>query len=243
MASPPIPSAKLVRAAQGEIERVERAKATIEQRRATLLAELHELDQTIEGYARRRRLLDELVSEQTDSIETTAPSHDQAPSQAWSPRRAVRGRELRRIAGQLLWRSERDSEIHYRDWFERVITAGFAIGGKDPAASFLTNIRDSPAVIRGSRPGYYRLDPHSLDKLKGQIGETQAELTDLERSIERAREGSSDAMHIKRLGAHQDHLTQTLKRTEAEAEELAYIFAENQTTTDPAAPPSARLAA
>jgi hypothetical protein len=53
-------------------------------------------------------------------------------------------------------------------------------------ASFLTNIRDSPAVIRGSTQGHYMLDPGSLDGITQQIGETQAELADIEQSIARA---------------------------------------------------------
>ena len=214
-----------------------------EQRRATLHAELQELDRMVQGYTRRQQLLDELVSEQAGPPETTAPSRDIASSVAWPSRRAVRGRELRRIAAQLLWRSEREGEIHYREWFERVMTAGFAISGKDPAASFLTNIRDSPAVIRGSKPGYYRLEPHSLNKLEGQIGETQAELTDLQQSLERARAEDADAQHIDQMDAHQAHLTQILKRMNAEIKELKYIFSEDQATVDPALLTPSQLAA
>ena len=77
---------------------------------------------------------------------------------AGTPRRAIKGAELRRVAGQLLWTAQRERGIHYREWFERVIAEGYAIGGKDPVASFLTNIRDSPAVIRGSTQGHYMLD-------------------------------------------------------------------------------------
>ncbi len=245
MASPSVPSAKLLRAAQGEIERIERASAIAEQRRATLLAELQELEQTIEGYARRRGLLDELISGQTSPASpasATAPSLEPAAAESWTPRRALRGRELRRVAARLLWRSERDSEIHYRDWFERVMTAGFAVGGKDPAASFLTNIRDSPAVTRGSRSGYYRLEPHNLDKLEEQISETQAELADLNQSLTHAHARSTDPVQIDRLTTHQDHLTQLLRRTGAEVEELKYIFSEDQ-AADPTSPAPAQLAA
>jgi hypothetical protein len=138
--------------------------------------------------------------------------------------RAIKGAELRRVAGHLLWRAQRDNEIHYREWFERVIAEGYAIGGKDPVASFLTNMRDSPAVIRGSKQGHYRLDPSSRDKVAQQIGETQAELADVEQSISKAYANASERPSIEHLREHRDHLKLTLKRFEGKMSELDYIF-------------------
>lgn len=220
MAMTPSPSAALVRTARSEIERVRRGMSTIQQRRAALLAQLEELDAELDAYKRRESLLQELVH-----VEQAVPTVDAEGSEARRPRRALKGTELRRVAGRLLWNSQGENEVHYREWFERVIAEGYAIGGKDPAASFLTNIRDSPAVVRGSRPGGYRLDPGNSDRLAQEIREAQAELADVERSIEQAYDADRE-LHtpIQTLREHRRDLKQRLKRLEAKAAELRYVF-------------------
>jgi hypothetical protein len=225
MASFATPSAALVRTARSELERIDRGTATIEQRRAALLGQLAELDEEAESLTRRRLLLEELVS-----AEQAAPSGRARSARAPS-RRSLKGAELRRVAGKLLWSTQRDSEIHYREWFERVIAESYAIGGKDPAASFLTNIRDSPAVRRGSMPGHYRLDPSSIELIGQQISEAHAELADLERSIERVYADTESGRSAEPLREHRERLQQSLKRLESSMNELRYIFAED--TSEP----------
>lgn len=115
--------------------------------------------------------------------------------------------------------------VHYREWFERVLAAGYATGGKDPAASFLSNVRDSPAVLRADRQGCYRLDAGSLGRVEQELSEAQAELADLEASIARAyREGGE----TEGLRGHRDELKQRLRRLQSEREELRYVFGEEQ---------------
>lgn len=219
MAVPASPSAALIRTARSEIERIDRTMVTLEQRRAALLGQLAELDAEVEGYLHRRRLLEELMY-----VEQATPTTMAITTAERMPRRAIKGAELRRVAGQLLWAAQREREIHYREWFERVIAEGYAIGGKDPVASFLTNIRDSPAVVRGSTQGHYRLDPAALDDTAQQIDETQAEFADLEQSIERAYASTAEQSSIESLREHRDHLKQTLKRLQGKMRELHYIF-------------------
>jgi len=194
---------------------------TIEQRRAALLGQLAELDAEAQGYARRRSLLEELVY-----VEEALPTPPATAPEVRTPMRVIKGAELRRVAGRLLWTSQREDEIHYREWFERVLAEGYAIGGKDPVASFLTNIRDSPAVVRGSTQGYYRLDRSGLAKTSQQLGETQAELVDVERSIKRAYAGGDNQSSIRGLREHRDNLKQAMKRLEGKMHELHYIFDE-----------------
>jgi len=71
----------------------------------------------------------------------------------------LRGRRLQEIAVELL-REKRDagSVIHYREWFELLAEAGLQVAGRDPLASFLTQIARSPSVesVR-ARSGLYRL--------------------------------------------------------------------------------------
>jgi hypothetical protein len=71
----------------------------------------------------------------------------------------LRGRKLQEIAVELL-RQKRGpgTVIHYREWFELLGEAGLNVAGKDPLASFLTQIARAPAVesVR-PRSGLYRL--------------------------------------------------------------------------------------
>jgi septal ring factor EnvC (AmiA/AmiB activator) len=226
VASPVSPTAALLRSAQSELARIERAATRIQQRRAALLGQLAEMDEQAEEYARRKRLLEELAYVEHAAPTPTTGAPAQRPAKG-----AIKGRKLRRVAGHLLWSEQRDVEIHYREWFERVIAAGYAVGGKDPLASFLTNIRDSPAVRRGSAQGRYRLDPDSLEAIAQQIAETQAELADIERSIERT-DATPDRRAIDGLRGHRDELKQTLKGLEAKMSELRYIFGNEAPRSD-----------
>jgi hypothetical protein len=71
----------------------------------------------------------------------------------------LRGRRLREIAVQVL-RNRRDPAevVHYRDWYALVTKAGVRVAGKDPLASFLTQVSQAPEVesVR-PRSGLYRL--------------------------------------------------------------------------------------
>jgi hypothetical protein len=134
----------------------------------------------------------------------------------------VKGRELRREAGRLLWSWRGLDGVHYREWFERVLAAGYAVGGKDPAASFLTNVRESPAVVRGEEQGFYRLDPASVQRIEQELGEAEAELADIEGQIARAYERRGEAGGLR---SERERVKQRLRRLAGDREELAYVFA------------------
>jgi hypothetical protein len=210
------PSAALIRAAEAEDERIRRALDTLDRRREALRGELAQLDRESERLHERRRALALAVGEEPDT----------APKSSSREINTLRGRALRRVAGNLLWRSEGDHEIHYREWFERVLAAGFAVGGRDPGASFLTNVRNSPAVVRGARPGYYRLDPERRDRRREEIAEVRAELEDLGATLLRAREDPGLRDRVEDLRTHRSHLDQKLRRLETDLIELDEIFAE-----------------
>lgn len=69
------------------------------------------------------------------------------------------GQRLEQIAVGLLRQQRQFGEaIHYRDWFRLVRMAGYEVTGKDPLATFLTQLRRSDAVESvGRRSGLYRL--------------------------------------------------------------------------------------
>jgi hypothetical protein len=68
----------------------------------------------------------------------------------------------RRVAEVAVAVAKRDLDpgqvIHYKEWYALLRAAGFRIGGKDPLASFLSNISRCPDVEAvGNRSGRYRL--------------------------------------------------------------------------------------
>jgi hypothetical protein len=71
----------------------------------------------------------------------------------------LRGERLREIATDVLWRHHRIGDVvHYRHWFNLVIADGHRIGGKNPTATFLTQVARVSSVERvGRRSGLYRL--------------------------------------------------------------------------------------
>jgi phage shock protein A len=218
MPATPRPHASLVRAAAAEDQRLERALARLTRRRETLAAELAELEAQMDELRERQRLLDMLVDgADRDELATRSAA---GTGGLTTP---LRGRRLRLIAAQLLWQRLGTQEIYYREWFEQLVQAGYAVGGRDPLASFLTNVRDSPAVVRGQTQGYYRLDPTRVDAVARDLAEAEAELADLEQSLQRART-DHDATAIERLREHRSKLAAAIRRREAHRDELAAVF-------------------
>lgn len=71
----------------------------------------------------------------------------------------LRGQRLREVAVEVL-RAKRSigTVIHYREWFDLLSQHGLRVGGKDPMATFLTQIGKASAVESVKpRSGLYRL--------------------------------------------------------------------------------------
>jgi len=71
----------------------------------------------------------------------------------------LRGQRLREVAIQILKRHRGESAtVHYREWYELIVHQGHRVAGKDPVATFLTQISRAPEVEPvGRRSGLYRL--------------------------------------------------------------------------------------
>jgi hypothetical protein len=71
----------------------------------------------------------------------------------------LRGERLREVAAKVLWQNFREGDVvHYRQWFDLVTAEGHRIGGKNPAATFLTQVaRESTVERMGRRSGLYKL--------------------------------------------------------------------------------------
>jgi hypothetical protein len=71
----------------------------------------------------------------------------------------LRGQRLQEIAVQVLAEQHTAGEpVHYKEWYGLLRRAGYAVGGKDPLATFLATVSRSPRVRGiGQRSGLYVL--------------------------------------------------------------------------------------
>jgi hypothetical protein len=71
----------------------------------------------------------------------------------------LRGQRLQEIAVQVLAEHHAPGEpVHYKQWYGLLRSAGYAIGGKDPVATFLATVSRSPHIrAMGQRSGLYVL--------------------------------------------------------------------------------------
>jgi hypothetical protein len=132
---------------------VEQEREVVVERLAALRAQserLHavvdELDRNVDETARLLRQMDEMLG--------LAPqlSLDALHGE-------LRGQRLREIAVDVLREKKgAGSVVHYREWYEFLLEAGLRVAGKDPLATFLTQIARAPGVesVR-PRSGLYRL--------------------------------------------------------------------------------------
>ncbi len=112
-------------------------------------ARLHELvdkvDVEVEDTARLLRRMDEMLGI--------------APQLSLDAHGELRGQRLQEIAVDLLRQKKGAGvAVHYREWFELLTAAGFRVAGRDPLATFLTQLARAEEVesVR-PRSGLYRL--------------------------------------------------------------------------------------
>ena len=110
----------------------------------------------------------------------------------------LRGQRLREVAVEVLARRRKIGDpIHYRDWFDLLLAEGWAVEGKDPLATFLTQATRSPVVLRQpEQPGVYRIDPETGgEQTLRRVDDTQRALVELRGRLAEARErGEADAI-------------------------------------------------
>jgi len=111
---------------------------------------MHELAGAVdEDLAANLRLLGQL-----DEMLGVAPQMSMAEADE-----ELRGQRLRDVAIQILKRHKGEAvAVHYREWYELVVHEGHRIAGKDPIATFLTQVSRADEVESvGRRSGLYRL--------------------------------------------------------------------------------------
>lgn len=123
------------------VERLTALRAQAERMHAVVA----EIDGAVEEQARLLRHMDEMLGL---SPQLSLEAHSE-----------LRGQRLREIAVDLLRREKGIGTIvHYRDWYALLGDAGLRVAGKDPLATFLTQVARAPGVESVKpRSGLYRL--------------------------------------------------------------------------------------
>ena len=188
-AAPP-PSARLLRAAEAERADLARHRARLEAERERLRTELKRIEAGLVDLRERERMLDRLAprpaDEQVDVAVTVGTGTEIAAARGTGAQTAadeghmvLRGPAIRETAVRLLIEDGDAEALHYRDWYERVREAGYAVAGKDPVAVFLTQLSRSPALRKSTQAGVYELDRSAPARLRARLEELHSELREL----------------------------------------------------------------
>jgi chromosome segregation ATPase len=216
-------SRALRRAAAQELERLSRTEQQVTARRETLREELEGVERELQALRERTELLEGLAQARDTAGEADSQSEDLGDDAG----RVLRGAAIRRTAIQLLLeRHGAGHPIHYRDWLSLLITSGYAVTGKDPHATFLSNITRSPVVVRAAEPGTYVVEPNAVGRLRAELAEVQAELRDLSATIARG------GVPSERLRQHRADLTAASRRLEMQVAEAEGVLSDHRVAAD-----------
>lgn len=178
----PNPSSRLLRAALAERADVVRHRDRLIRERTRLLGELRGIDEALAAVDRRLEVLTELSGEPTraaapEAARETAPQDGGSDSEN---RTVLRGPAIREAAVRVLIAQAGPIEaMHYRQWYELLLEAGFRVAGKDPLAVFLTQLSRSPLVRKASAPGVYEVDRQAPLRIRQRLDRLQAELREV----------------------------------------------------------------
>jgi chromosome segregation ATPase len=180
------PSRRLRAAAASERERLERELARLRAREAELSAELDAVRAARAELEQERNVLNHFADrdEPPRSPDRAArrlralPDASAAASSS-SGTTVLRGASIRETAVRVLAaNSQPEAPVHYRDWFELLTSQGFMPAGKDPLATFLTQVGRSPVVQRTTTAGMYVLELDFPQRARQRLAELTAALSD-----------------------------------------------------------------
>jgi uncharacterized protein YhaN len=216
---PTATSHRLRSAARAERVRLRRELDRYDRRILRLRRELADLEQSANGIRQQLTLLAQLAHDEEDSpfptktrrlspVELQSNTGDVVP-----PHGYLRGADIRIAAVRVLAASEDPSRpIHYGDWYRLVADAGYGIVGRDPLASFLTQIGRSPLVNRAGAPGLYALDLRAPRELRERLHTLHQELASIH-------EGQQTIEEIATVATRRAELTSAVVKVERELEE------------------------
>jgi hypothetical protein len=208
-------SRRLLDAAAAERMALEEDLQSLETRRQIINSELRSLEIEEREMRRRLRLVSELAGDHQPRALRAVPDDDGAKE-----REFLRGARIRRIAGQIVARSQDPLRPrHYTEWFQELLDRGYAVAGRDPLAAFLTQLNRSPVVRRESEPGTYRLDFEVVSGLERQ-------LLELNQTLARLHQGQQTIEGIASVREERERITRSidqLQRTLAEAHATLHL--------------------
>lgn len=97
--------------------------------------------------------------------------------------------------------------IHYREWYELLVSAGYRVQGQDPLATFLSQVTRSPVIASGSpNRGVYVLDVDgAIERAAARLRAAEVALVRAQAALNsaQARAGRADAIDpsVEELGA------------------------------------------
>jgi hypothetical protein len=233
---PLAPSKRLRSAARAERDRFRRDLERTDKRISALRTELANAERAANDIRRRLALLAQLAHDEDEdspfviqrglrAVEPTpeAPSDYQTP-----PHGYLRGGDIRLAAVRILASTENPTKpVHYAEWYDLLTHAGYGVAGRDPQATFLTQIGRSPVVNHTGERGFYALDLDAPRRLGAQLQALHSELVGLH-------QGQQTIEEIATVRDRRAELTSEYARVERELEEAAMSLGldTNQTASD-----------
>jgi hypothetical protein len=171
------PSRRLRSAAAAERRRLQRRLERVERQAMVLRSDLESAEGEAVELRRQLALLDGLAlgedGHRVNALRVVQRDED-------APLGVLRGADIRIAAVRILAAGERpDAAVHYGEWYELVRSAGYGIAGRDPLATFLTQITRSPVVQHAGGPGLYALDREAPQRLHERLSALHEELAQL----------------------------------------------------------------
>jgi hypothetical protein len=211
-----------VRAAEAEREQLARHRRELLEARGSLRAELDRIEGSLEELAERETLLDRLTGpgpatndaerdHEAEGLTRRTADEDESVTVLRGP--AIRGEAVRVLLGH----PDCPEAMHYRDWFSLLEADGFRVAGKDPLATFLTQLSRSPAVRKSTQAGVYELDRGAVRRLRRRQDQLREEL----RRLTAAPGADADASAVR---TRRTELNTELGRVEKSLEEVELLF-------------------
>ncbi|HUP33509.1 MAG TPA: hypothetical protein VM184_10785 [Gaiellaceae bacterium] len=146
---------------------------------------------------------------------------------------ALQGQRLREEAVRILVDKRGTRQpIHYKEWYALLRDEGLTAVGKDPVATFLTQITRSPLVQRvDGRGGIYQVDPVlAYEQARQELTVSMRELTLAEDAVSAvAGENGEAATGVARVRSAQEKLSVARRRLDAILAARSQILRESLT--------------
>jgi hypothetical protein len=204
----------LLKAARAERAQLARQRGELVAARERLRAELVRIEAALQAVDERQALLDRLIG---PASEAAANGAGDAVDHLRDADAVLRGPAIRREAVRvLLAHPDRPEALHYREWFELLSKTGFRVAGRDPLATFLTQLSRSPVVRKSTQAGVYELDRAAAACLRRRVDELYDEL--------RAVTAAATQGAVAAVRARRSQVNAELSRAEKALEEAELLF-------------------